>query len=382
MHVMHINFVIDRERRVPDKLLHDWYSLVEVAGSAVSANVRVSVAQASLYEARVEREGAQFYFVPPDSEHESMIEGRAFRLLVDKLQPEVFHAHGLGFPRETAALHALAPHVPVILQDHADRLPRFFWRRASLRRGLAQVSGVVFCAQEQALPFVESGVLPRAVRVFEYAGTSTRFMPGDQAQARTVTGVYGDPCVLWVGHLNSNKDPLTILRGLRDCVAQLPDLHLWCCFGTAPLMDAVRREIAQSPSLVERVHLLGDTPHERIEHFMRAADVFVLGSHREGSGVSLIESLAAGLPPAVSDIPSFRAITGQGAVGALWKCGDSQAFSRALLAVAAQPRGLARTAARAHFEKQLSFAAGGARLRDAYRDLVEQRGTGLEQAVT
>jgi glycosyltransferase involved in cell wall biosynthesis len=139
-------------------------------------------------------------------------------------------------------------------------------------------------------------------------------------------------------------------------------------------MDEVRDEIARSPSLVERVHLLGAVPHERIEHLMRAADLFVLGSHREGSGVSLIESLAVGLTPAVSDIPSFRAITGQGAVGAVWKCGDSQAFSRALLRVAAQPRGVARAAARAHFERELSFAAGGVRLRDAYCDLIELRG--------
>lgn len=372
MHVMHINFVIDRERRPPDKLLRDWYSLVEVAGSAASANVRVSVAQASFYEARVDRDGAQFYFVPPDSERESMVEGRAFRSLVETLQPEVFHAHGLGFPRETAALHSLAPHVPVILQDHANCPPRF-WRRGIWRRGLAHVAGVAFCAHEQALPFVDCGVLPPTVRVFEYAGTSTRFMPGDQAQARAATGLHGDPCVLWVGHLNANKDPLTILRGLRDCAAQLPDLHLWCCFGTAPLMDDVRREISRSPSLAERVHLLGNVPHERIEHLMRAADVFVLGSHREGSGVSLIESLATGLPPAVSDIPSFRAISGQGAVGALWRCGDSQAFARALLAVAAQPRFAARAAARAHFERELSFAAGGTKLRDAYRDLVERR---------
>ena len=51
---------------------------------------------------------------------------------------------------------------------------------------------------------------------------------------------------------------------------------------------------------------------------MRAADLFVLGSHREGSGYSLIEALACGLPPIVTDIPSFRSLTGAGVVGALW----------------------------------------------------------------
>ena len=62
---------------------------------------------------------------------------------------------------------------------------------------------------------------------------------------------------------------------------------------------------------------------------MRAADVFVLGSHREGSGYSLIEALACGLPPVVTDIPSFRSLTAAGAVGALWPCGDARALGDA-----------------------------------------------------
>ena len=45
---------------------------------------------------------------------------------------------------------------------------------------------------------------------------------------------------------------------------------------------------------------------------MQAADLFVLGSHREGSGYSLIEALACGLPPVVTDIHAFRTLTGCG----------------------------------------------------------------------
>ncbi len=63
---------------------------------------------------------------------------------------------------------------------------------------------------------------------------------------------------------------------------------------------------------------------------MRAADLFVLGSHREGSSFALIEALATGLTPVVTDIPSLRALTGNGAVGALWPCGDAGALDDAL----------------------------------------------------
>ncbi len=58
------------------------------------------------------------------------------------------------------------------------------------------------------------------------------------------------------------------------------------------------------------MHLLGRVPHERIEMLMRAADLFVLGSHREGGNTSLIEALATGLLPVVTDIPSSRSLLG------------------------------------------------------------------------
>jgi glycosyltransferase involved in cell wall biosynthesis len=107
----------------------------------------------------------------------------------------------------------------------------------------------------------------------------------------------------------------------------------------------------------------------------------VLGSHRESTGYALIEALACGVSPVVTDIPSFRALTGAGAVGGLWPCGDSQALSEALQAVAARADANTRSAVREHFERELSFTALGAKLVAMYRDVSMRtrpaRGTGL-----
>ena len=105
---------------------------------------------------------------------------------------------------------------------------------------------------------------------------------------------------------------------------------------------------------------------------MRAADIFVLGSHHEGSGYSLIEALACGLPPVVTDIPSFRALTGAQAVGRLWPCGDSHALCAALQSVAAGGGDDARRAVRAHFDRELSFDALGTKLAAMYRDVTRR----------
>src|SRR5690606_15985180 len=166
---------------------------------------------------------------------------------------------------------------------------------------------------------------------------------------------------------NRNKDPLTVLDGVAAAARELSRLELWWCFGSAPLRREVEARIASDPLLRRRVHLLGRVPHAEIERLMRAADLFVLGSHREGSSFALIEALATGLTPVVTDIPSMRVLTGGGAVGALWPPGDSSALARALSRVAAALGPGSRAAVRAHFDAELSSAALGRKLLGAYR---------------
>jgi len=238
-------------------------------------------------------------------------------------------------------------------------------------------AGVSFCAVGQAQPFLNADLIHPRTTVFEISEGSSRFSQGDQQAARNITGVHGDPAVLWVGHLDPNKDPLTVLAGISAAVQGLPALQLWCCFGQAPLLSDVRNRIDNDPNLMGRVHLLGRVPHERIEQLMRAADIFVLGSHREGSGGALIEALACGLPPVVTDIPSFRMLTGDGKVGALWPCYDASKLRDALQSIASCPRRETRVAVRAYFDEQLSLDAVGRQLLAAYETLITSRSTAV-----
>jgi glycosyltransferase involved in cell wall biosynthesis len=148
----------------------------------------------------------------------------------------------------------------------------------------------------------------------------------------------------------------------------LPDLQLWCCYATAPLLPAIEARLARDESLRARVHLLGRVAHERIEQLMRAADLFVLGSLHEGGSFALIEALATGLSPVVTDIPSSRVLTGNGAIGQLWPCGDWRALGAAL-----QRSPTPRADVRAHFDAELSSTAIGRKLYAAYERLIARR---------
>jgi glycosyltransferase involved in cell wall biosynthesis len=363
LHVAQINFLQAPAGLSPDEVLERWPSLVDIAEVASSGGTRVTVVQAAACDDRLTRNGIDYHFIDIRGLLGATGRGRRFARLLTELKADVLHANGLDFAGEAFAVSQCLPRLPILVQDHASRPPRW-WRRPQWRRCYAAVSGVAFTALEQAQPFSAAGLFGPQLRLFAIPESSCRFTPGSRVDARAESGLYGDPCVLWVGHLSSGKDPLTVLDGVARAMSQLPDLHLWCAFGSAPLFDEVQRRIEQDTQLRKRVHMLGKVAHKHIEALMQSADVFVSGSHREGSGYALLEALACGVVPVVTDIPSFRALTDDGHVGTLWPCGDATRLAEALVDVAANRPSPQQV--RAHFDAALSFAAVGRRWADAY----------------
>lgn len=361
LHVTQINFhPAPADQRLADTL-ERWPSLADIAEAVASAGARVTVIQRAAHAELLHRDGVDYRYVVADDA--DLVPGMA-RLLTE-LRPDVVHVHSLGAAAQAHALSLALPSVPILLQDHADRMPAW-WRRGRWRRWYASARGVAFTAPEQARPYVYTGLFGPAMRLFAIPESTSRFTPGSRAHAWTETGLYGDPCVLWVGHLQSNKDPLTVLDGIARAAESLPGLQLWCAFGTAPLLASVRQRVEGDVRLAGRVHLLGRVPHERVQSLMRAADIFVSGSHMESCGYALLEAMACGVTPVVTNIPSFRALTGD--IGRLWPAGDAGALAGAL--VDAASRRIAPQTVRAHFERHLSLQAVGRRWVDAYVQLI------------
>lgn len=381
MRVLHVGCVLDPQGRRAAALLDAWPTLARVAGAVRTAGAEVAVLHAGHADEVLDHAGVSYHFVAepraarlPGSHGGAGVVPIRLARRAAALRPDVVHVNGLEFPLHVRALAAALPGVPILLQDHAGRPPA---RRRRLHRwGLAPAAGAAFTAAEQARPFLDAGILRRDLTVHEVPESTTTFAPGDLAAARAATGIFGDPALLWVGRLDPNKDPLTVLDAVAFARRALPGLQLWCCFGDAPLLGEVRARLAADWTLASCVHLLGRVEHTRVECLCRAADFLVLGSHHESTGYAVIEALACGATPVVTDIPAFRALTGRGRVGALLPPGDSQAFAGALVPLAYASRPKLRLRARRHFEAELSPAALGARLVGIYEALLRPRRAG------
>jgi glycosyltransferase involved in cell wall biosynthesis len=363
LRVVQVSFHADAEGRDGESLLRAWSTLPAVAAGVARAGVDVTIVQTAHADEAICRDGIDFHFVNDAR--------RTPRRVIDRvaaLAPDVVHVQGFHHASAVRTLVGAVRGIPVLVQDHGG-VPPHGWRRLAWQWAFRSIAGVAFTAREQATPWIDSGVLRPIVRAFDVLESSSDFSPGNQSDARRVTGLFGDPCLLWTSRLDANKDPLMMLDAVERAIPQVPDARLWCCFGDAPLIETVTTRIAESKVLRDRVVLLGTRPHADMEALYRAADFYLQTSRREAAGYSLLEAMACGTPPIVTDIPATRFIVHD--AGSLTPVGDAPAMAAALVSCAKRDRSSLRLGARARFDTALTFDVIGRQLRGAYESLVE-----------
>jgi glycosyltransferase involved in cell wall biosynthesis len=238
------------------------------------------------------------------------------------------------------------------------------------RGGLGAADAISFTAREQAEQWRAAEVLA-VQRILEIVESGTTMRHVDRARARIAIGIDAAPLILWVGRLTTNKDPLTVLDGLEQALPALPGAQAVMVFGDDTLIASVEERVRASTVLRDRITLAGRVARDELPNYYSAADLFVSGSHDEGSGYALIEAMSAGVIPVVTDIPSFRVIAGES--GARWPPGDAGAFSAALREVCSRNLPEEKMRVTVQYDRALRWEAIARRTVDEYRSLVESK---------
>lgn len=365
MIVLQVNFAFDPALEDADQLLDRYSTLTGWSEALLQAGAdRVIVQQRFHHHTIVTRNGVEYRF------------GKGTQLTAEDVGGiDVAHVNGLGFPARTRRLRAeLRSRTPIVVQDHASgQPPRRAASRALRRWGLRGVDAFLFTAAPLAEPWRAARIIRRKQPIYQVLEASTAMRPIARADAREASGVDGSPALLWVGRLNANKDPLTVLAGFERIIVPCPHASLTMVFGSDEQLPEVRARLTDSPALGRRVRLVGCVPPSELPAYYSAADIFVLGSHHEGSGYALLEACACGAIPVVTSIPAFRAITGDGAHGALWTPGDDIGLAHALLEVAARDLSPLRAELMRHFTRELGWPAVARRALEIYAEVHARR---------
>ncbi|WP_235033490.1 glycosyltransferase family 4 protein [Rubripirellula obstinata] len=156
-----------------------------------------------------------------------------------------------------------------------------------------------------------------------------RFSPNPDARSslrKELSLPSGTPLIGIVAALRSEKNHSMLVRAASKLKSQHPDAH-WIIVGDGPERPTIE-SLAKELGVADRIHLLGtryDTPA-----ILAALDVFTLCSLNEASPVSILESLACGVPVVATDVGSVSETVIHEGTGLLIASEDTDAMSESI----------------------------------------------------
>ncbi len=243
--------------------------------------------------------------------------------------PDVVLVNGFIFPLQLLHLRRkLGKEVSIIVLHRAER-PFKGYKKWLQVLASKQVDAFLFSSAELAKEWLEQRIIREEKKLHEVMQSSSIFYPLDKKIARLKLKLEGKTIFLWVGRLEKNKDPLTVVRGFTAFLEKNTKARLYMIFQQDDLL-AVLQDWLKKHQQQERIILAGKQAHEDLQDWYSAADFIISGSHAEGSGIAVIEAMSCGCIPILTDIPSFRKLSGNGRFGLLYEAGNEKALLRQL----------------------------------------------------
>jgi glycosyltransferase involved in cell wall biosynthesis len=145
----------------------------------------------------------------------------------------------------------------------------------------------------------EAGADPACMTVIHNAVDRAVFRPGDRQRARLELGVdVRQPLIVSVGRLVSGKRHHVLLESFARLRASCPSAML-CIIG-GPSFESTYpdrlKQMARELGGDGAVRIAGALPALDVVRWLQAADVFALGTEREGCCNAVLEALAVGVP--------------------------------------------------------------------------------------
>lgn len=319
MRIVHLSYAHITDYDDPDKWLkriNFFVALIEEMAKAVD----VKSVHCIQYSGRLKRNGVEYFFLKCDR-LQSIFPLNLHRQVLSQLKPDVIIVHGVHFPLQVLLLHRSVKNAKIIIQHHSERPLRHI-------KGFLQLfvdrftSAYFFPSVEQALPWVENGQIGSIDKVHEVTEVPSVFYPIDKQQARDFTKVKASKVYLWVGRFDENKDPLTLIRGFIEFARTVENASLYVIYQSSELIGEVKSILNGAIDLADRIVLVGKVEHDDLLYWFNSADFIISTSHFEGMGVVVCEGMSCGCIPILSNIPSFRAMSGNGECGALFSPGN------------------------------------------------------------
>lgn len=365
MRLVFLNYTGDQEYDDP---LHWLEKLAPTAGilRSLARTHFVAGIEHIGYEGSFEHDGVRYYF--------SQLRRKRVRFpwklhqRVRQLNPDVVFVNGFIFPRQVIQLRYQLPRgVKIFVINHAER-PASGLIGMLQRIADSSVTGYLFTTKELAEEWVGRLIISQRSKVHEVMEASSIFSATGKEKIDFKKGRRREKTYLWVGRLDDNKDPVTVLAAFARFSRLEPDARLFMIYHSNEL-EGKARTFCRQERIEHAIRFVGRVRHQDMGDWYSSAGFIISGSHYEGSGIAVCEAMSCGCIPLLTDIPSFRKMTGNGRCGYLYPPGDVPALFGVLCMTRDIEMELERRKTIEQFESEMSFDAIARKIDCLLRDM-------------
>lgn len=304
---------------------------------------------------------------------------RRVRDFVREERPDILYCSGFR-PALFGGAAGLAAKVParvetlcnIPLEDYRNLYGNLLGTLAWNRHRHAQLRyfhRVVPLATRMAEFLRAEGLPAEKVEVILSGGDFSAFTPATDEERRRARAELFDNDVApglvaaFVGEVHRPKGVFDLVHAAAE-VQRQKTLASWLFIG-APTEAKEMLRLAKARGILPRLHVLGEL--DNVPAALAAADLFVHPSHTEGLSRALLEAMAAGLAPVVTDVSGSRDVIPDSSLGIVVPPEDPEAFAEGVLEFARDPERRARVGARGRERVATQFSA--ARMANEYHEL-------------
>lgn len=247
------------------------------------------------------------------------------RKLVKKIDPDVLHSH---YVTSYGLWGALSNFHPLVLTAWGsdilvDPEKYFGVPQLPIRYVLGKADLVHSVAHHLTRECVELGANPGKIVTFPLTPILNKFNPN----VRPV--LEGENIVVSTRALEYIYDIKTLIKAVSYVVEKVPNVQ-FVVAGDGSQKNSLER-LAKSQGIDSRVKFAGHVPHDDIPRLLTSADVYVSTSLSDGTSVSLLEAMACGVFPVVTDIEANRSWIQEGLNGFLFPIKDPRILAQKIV---------------------------------------------------
>lgn len=227
--------------------------------------------------------------------------------------------------------------IPVVLKVHGSDLNVIGQRpvvQAHLRRTLPHAAGLVAVSRPLGEAAIALGARPERTHTVANGIDRQRFHPRDRVASRRAVGLPEDGRVITcVGRLEREKGALDLVDAFSLVSAAHRDVTL-VLVGDG----GARKEIEErARRFGGRLLVAGPQPHDKVPHYLAAANIVTLPSWNEGTPNAVLEAFACGRRVVATAVGGVPDVLHSDALGALVPARDPAALATALQTALSRP---------------------------------------------